>query len=818
MKTLTTILLFILLVIPVKNLVADDLLNKKSVEIGIICDGHKEDNLEFINTIKKEVESLLGLKYKVLFPETKILNSKWQTDSINTNLNFLLEDKKTDIIIGLGPTTSIVLAKASPFKKPVIAAGNIQTACFNFPIEDNSSGIKNFTYLTTPCTPERDLEVFYSIYPFKKIVIILGEELPDQDTICTDIVKNIKEKYNAESMLLFVGKDYQKVIDGLPEDIDAYYLGPINKMKRPDMVNMIALLNSKKIPSFSMNGENDLEMGVMATVCASSNNTKLGRRIALNLEKIIEGEKVKNLPVKVNYNEELVINMKAVRETGFYPSVQVLIEARLINEEVTETSRVLSLNSVIAEALESNLEYKIKNQEIEAKNKEVKIARANLLPTVEASGLGVQIDEDRAKGSMGNTSERTITGGITFTQLIYSEQALANHKIQKILSEGREYQIEAAQLDLILNSSLAYIKVLMAKKYEAVRKENLNLTRKNLELAKVREGVGYTGISDVYRWESMLAVDRINLLYATKDRNSAEISLNQVLNKPLKQHFRTVDITFDSLSNYFSDEIINICLGNQKIYTLMGDFLVEESKFMLPEYKDITSALKAQERAVSSLKRSRYLPSIAFQAESNYILNRSGEGSNYSAPGDIPVLDMANNQIGYVPMEGMFIQPKDYNWNAGIKLSIPLAKGGERNARIQQAKIEALKLQNQQQLLEERLTQQIRITFEKIAASYPKINLAKEASEMAAKNLKITQEFYSQGMVSAVELIDAQNAAIDAKLFAVNAVYEYLMDLLIISRATGGYYFLSTPEQNAEFRERFNKFFEGKNMNHLISM
>lgn len=815
MKKLYHILLIALLIIPVLNTQAYD----KSVKIGIVSDGDNQETINFRESIETEVKSLLSSKYKIKFPDSKFLTSYWNIDSIKLNFDRLLNDEDIDIVLGIGPATSVIMANQIPFDKPVIAVGDIKSTCYGFPkTDDNTSGIKNFTYLTVPCSTKKDLEAFHSIYPFKNLAFIIDESFPGSVSVCREIIEEANEVYNTKVITLPLGEDYEETINNMSEDIDAIYFGPMFRLNKNDLENLINVINSKGLPSFSMRGVRDVESGIMASMCGFSNNNKTSRRLALNIEKILEGEKVSKLPVIIKYNEQLTINMRTVRQIDFYPSVATLTEAVLINEEKTEISRTLSFESVIAEALEANLGYKIPQQEVAVGKQDINISRANFLPTLEASASGIQIDKDRAKSSLGMNAEQMVTGNLTLTQVLYSEKALANYKIQKYLQQGREYKSTAAELDVILQSSTAFVTVLLAKTNEKIQKENLSLTRKNLELAKMREGVGYSGISDVHRWESMLATDKIALMYATNDRKSAEIALNQVLNQPLKEEFRTVDITVDSLSKFFSDEIIDICLSNQKIYYMMCDFLVEESKKNLPEYKDMDLSMKAQSRYVSSLKRSYYHPTIAVQAQTDYVFNRSGEGSSFEAPGNIPVLDLSNNQIGYVPMEGMFYEPQDLSWNAGIRISIPIATGGARKAELQKAKIQSIELQTQNALLHERMTQQIRTNFEKISVSQPKIALAKEASLAADENLEITQEYYLKGLVSATELIDAQNAAIKARLFATCAVYEYLIDLMVISRSVGGYYFLSTSEQNAAFRDRFNAFFQEQNLGHIISM
>ncbi len=80
---------------------------------------------------------------------------------------------------------------------------------------------------------------------------------------------------------------------------------------------------------------------------------------------------------------------------------------------------------------------------------------------------------------------------------------------------------------------MAYLNLLRAQTLERVQKENLELTRSNLELARVRQQIGISGPAEVYRWESQIATARKEVINANAQRNAAEIGVNRVLHQPL---------------------------------------------------------------------------------------------------------------------------------------------------------------------------------------------------------------------------------------------------------------------------------------------
>ncbi len=232
--------------------------------------------------------------------------------------------------------------------------------------------------------------------------------------------------------------------------------------------------------------------------------------------------------------EKLTINMATGRAIGFYPSWSALTEAELLNEQVERVERRLSLESAVRESIAANLDLAAQNRNVAAGEQVVKQARSVLLPQVDLDARGEIIDDDRAEISSGATPERSVTGSVTASQLLYDEDSWSNYSVEKKLQTSREEQRDTVELDIIRNAAVAYLDVLRAKTLERVEKDNLRLTRANLERALVRVSVGVANRSEEFRWQSEIATNRANVLFAQARTRQTENRLNRLLNRPWK--------------------------------------------------------------------------------------------------------------------------------------------------------------------------------------------------------------------------------------------------------------------------------------------
>ena len=241
--------------------------------------------------------------------------------------------------------------------------------------------------------------------------------------------------------------------------------------------------------------------------------------------------------------------------------------------------------------------------------------------------LGLQIDKDRAEASFGSQAERTLSGSVQATQVIFSEPAWANLSIQKDIQKSRLFENDALRLDIVEEVAIAYLNVLRAKTFERIQRENLKRTRENLEFAEVRLSIGFSGPSDVYRWESQIATNRKDVIFANAQRNLTEINLNRILNRPLEENFDTqeADLSDAALIDKFNR--LFKYMNNPIDFKILRNFMVQEGTANSPEISTIDAAISAQSRFLKFTKNNLWMPTLAVQGELNHRFSEKGAGS-----------------------------------------------------------------------------------------------------------------------------------------------------------------------------------------------
>jgi outer membrane protein TolC len=517
------------------------------------------------------------------------------------------------------------------------------------------------------------------------------------------------------------------------------------------------------------------------------------RRIALSVHRILLGEEPATIPVTMPAQERLTINMATARAIGVYPNWSVVTEANLINETRERIERVLDLNGAVQEALSVNLDLAAKERFLKAGEKDVSIARSNLLPQVDLSALGVQIDKDRADASFGQQAEQTVSGSVSVTQLIYSEPVWANYSIQKNLHRSRMSEMEQLRIDIAQSAATAYLNVLRAKTFERIQKQNLNLTRSNLELARIRESIGTARAAEVLRWESELASNRRDVISTSAERNVAEISLNRILRRPAEEPFETMDVDLEDPHLLLSQGRLMKFAENQWDFKILRKFMVEEAIEYSPEIQGLDAAIAAQDRVSRSAGRAFWQPTVALQAEVSNRFVREGAGSDpLSLPSSFAEL---------------LASPDDTDWSIGLSVSFPLFNGGDKFARRSQAVQKLAQLRLERAAVVDRIEQRVRSALHLAGASYAGIQQARLAADAAEQSLDLMIDAYSRGAATIIDLIDAQNAALIASEVAASAVYDFLIDLMEVERSIGKAVLQMTDAERDAFFTRIEQFF-----------
>jgi len=385
---------------------------------------------------------------------------------------------------------------------------------------------------------------------------------------------------------------------------------------------------------------------------------------------------------------------------------------------------------------------------------EVRKARSALFPQLALVGKGLLIDDDRAEASFGSQAERSLTGGLVLEQSLYSEPRRATYRVEQEQQLARLQEQRQLRLDIAQSAATGYLNVLRSKTLQSIRTNNLRLTRSNLALARRRQEIGFSGPAEVYRWESQLAQDRKELIQATTRRSLAEMALNRVLQRPAEEPFATAEATLDDPDILAFDGRLAAYLATPAAFARYRDFMVREGFAEVPELQRIDRAIAEGQRLKLAAQRSFWVPDLTLRADIGQRLAEGGAGTDSPFSGALPF---------EIP------QANDTDWSVGLNLTLPLFSGGGRRAELQQANAALDRLHTERRALADRIEQRIRSALQLARSSHTSIGLARQGAAAAGKNLELVTDAYARGLVSIIELIDAQNAALDRKSTRLNS-------------------------------------------------
>ena len=740
----------------------------------------------FEEKIQEEINLLLKNRVHINF---KIEHTAYDVQRMQAAYEATYADPEVDIVISLGAMSSGLMAGFKSYAKPSIASVIIDSKIQQIPLtNEGTSGVENFTYVQSPFSMERDINSLYRLKKFKKIGIVGGSNLINYLPFLDELIENVCTKLDADFAIIPYEISVDNTLSKISSDVDAIYFLPVyDEMTEQNLSQFFAALNERGLPSAALLGKRYLDRGALLGYDADANLQRMPRRLAIDVMKIIEGQAAADLPVKIpTYSDNLLINMQAAYASRVFPDFELMSSAVLLNFDNISTDRTISLKSAITEGLTNNLDLKISEFNPQIAQKEVDLARASLKPQADISTNIAMIDESRAANSFGTQGRLNWLASGTVSQVVFAEPALANVMIQDLLKKSQEEQLEQTQLDVVIDVATTYLNVLKAKSFVRIQNQNVGVTRENFDISKAKEAVGYAGASDLYRWQSELALKNIDLNDANAQLQQAKYQLNQLLNRPIAEEFQTEEVTLADQMLLVTDSRIFNLINNYGDLATFSDFLVKEGMVRLPELKQFDFSIAAQQRLQRSQERAFYLPSVAVSGSIDQTLKK------FDVVGDFPP---ATNKA---------------QWSVGLGLQYPLAQGGKRRYAVEQSQLNILQLKDQRTNVQNQLEFRLRAAMETAGASFSRVQLSKEAADAGQANFKIVQDAYSQGLVQITSLIDAQNAALQTEISAVNAIYQFVTDFLAVERATGFYYFLATPDEQNAFFDRLISFIAAK--------
>ncbi len=738
----------------------------ETVRAGLLADVRTAEQLAALaEEIATSINTTLGTRHSVSLGPDDTLSSAVADPS----KSYARLASSCDLVIVLGPTSLAAVPREAP--TPTFGIGVVSPDLQGLPLRaDGTTGRRNFTYVLTARELRNELAEAQELRRFEHVAILVDRGAAGPIIRAPERIEELEQHIGARVSVVEVSEAQTE----LPDGVDAAYLALGQPRPKEEIHALAATLANARIPSYTAR-PSDVRAGVMASFARDDSRAQVVRKISVMIDDYLSGEKIADMSVSVRRERQLLLNAETMRKVGFSPPFETLYSAEVIVSTSSDDTPVFSVLDVVEAALENSFDVELARTDIRALELDYLTAVSFFLPTLVAGAGYTQFDEARSNVL---NPEQSLSASVTVEQVLFSQSLIAGIQLQSILTEAQRYGTQRQIFDVLANVFEAYFAVLGERARLEIQTENLSVSRENLEIAELRQRLGSSSSADVFRFEAEVASAQQAVVEAQANLRVATQQLNLLTGYALPLRFEVEDITAQHalFIKAFSGPI-GARLSDRQSIQSFAERLIAEAHRNFPGKKELVATSRALKRQRTSNVQSYFLPDLALVAQAGRPFWQGGIG----AP-----------------------QTDDYErqWNVTFQLSYPLFDGNRRYYELQQTALAQRQVQLQTDALDTSLQFRVAQNLANLVASKTEINFSKTSSDATRKNLVLVQRSYQEGTVPIVQVLEAQNAALNAEISYRLSLYQYLRAYFQLENTLGHYSLIATPEEQREFEKR----------------
>lgn len=416
------------------------------------------------------------------------------------------------------------------------------------------------------------------------------------------------------------------------------------------------------------------------------------------------------------------------------------------------SQKAWTIDECLARGMENNPSIRSAKDGLKAATGSNMMALSEFMPRVSWSTVYVNVDKTPELGSLISSmpglslsdfsptmySDKFYTSSLSAEITLFSWRMKPLRNTMRANSRLAKLKLASAQNDLTLNVKKAFYTTLYAKQLLLIAQSAEDVARENLEISESLYKVGRVSSFDVSRARVRRVNAKTEVISAKNFETVSIEGLRMVLSLPSGEE---LDVKGD-----FPYDLRDAPLENE----------ITTALECRPEL-NIAKAAEALQVSAKEQARAGFLPTIF-------------TGITYSWEG----LDLTADEDKYYK-----------SWTAKAGISIPIFDGFFSIGRFKAQKAGLEQAKEQVRGAQDGVIMEVRQSYYSLANAQESLQAQKENVETAAENLRIAQERYKMGLLSLLELKDAELSLIGAKTQQIKALYDYNISMTSLDRAVG---------------------------------
>ena len=316
-----------------------------------------------------------------------------------------------------------------------------------------------------------------------------------------------------------------------------------------------------------------------------------------------------------------------------------------------------------------------------------------------------------------------------------------NYKQAKLNWQAAEQGLESAKQKLELDVTNAFYGVILAREFVKVSEKAVEQVEKHVKTANDLFEAGVSTNFDVLRASVQLANVRSQLIKAQNGSRLAEENFKITLGFPLE-----AEVEVDGQLEYQEQKVADL------------NELLNLAKENRPDLKQLELQEEAGEKVVSIAKAGNK-PNLVFLSKYDATFS-----TNYE--------------------EGVNRDWKK-SWNLTFALNIPIFDGLATRAKVKQAKSGLIQIQLGKAQLEDGIQLEVKSAYLALQEAQSLLDAQRETVQQAEESLRIANLQHENGIITSVQLTDAELALTQAQVNRLQALYDYTIAIAKIEKAIG---------------------------------